>query len=159
MWAQSSIWKVDLPTDPTIWAYLNASAGPSGVVIRARVINDAFEVWQPTDGLQIGVEYITKNCVITTQTNPSQDPPVSIAYRELFTTDDDTCLFDDNLIISDIKWRYKKELGMDDWQVDMELFKRQLNEVMGRDKAAKTIEPEGMTYNPSPQANLWIYEQ
>lgn len=153
MWMQSSIWRVDFPTDPTVWAYLRASAGPSGVVIRARMIQNAIEIWQPQDGIPIGYEYYTKNCVFGY--DAGFDPPIGVP-KELFTTDQDTHVFDDALLIADIKWRYKKEKGFNDWQVDFEAFKAQLNTVMGRDAGAKTIQPL-LPRDPSPHANLWVY--
>ena len=153
MWMQSSSWRVDFPTDPTVWAYLRASAGPSGVQIRARMIQNAIEIWQPQDGIPIGYEYYTRNCVFGYDTG--FDPPIGVP-KELFTTDQDTHVFDDLLLIADIKWRFKKEKGFNDWQVDFEAFKAQLNAVMGRDAGAKTIEP-CMPWDPSPHANLWAY--
>ena len=146
MWAQNTIWKVDFPTDPTAWAYLKASAGPAGVVIQARYINNFIEVYQPTADIEIGVEYYTKDCVI------SGGVP-----QELFTTDNDTSIFDDSLMIAEIKWRYKKEKGFPDWEVDFKLAQNQLNTVLGRDRAAQTINPVD-PYSPSPYANLWAFD-
>jgi len=155
MWAQSSIWQVNMPTDPTVWAYLKASAGPSGVVIQARYLTNAVEIYQPIDGLQMGVEYISKYCVIPARSSEVLDIP---SYAALFANDEDTHLFDDALLIAEIKWRYKKAKGLDDWPADMELAKQQLNSVRGRESNAKVITPmESLDAFCGPQTTLWVY--
>lgn len=153
MWIQSSIWRVDFPTDPTVWAYLKASAGPSGIVVRCRLINGFFEFYEPQDGLDVGFEYYS-NAPIQ---GPGSSGNSDRGPKQLFTSDSDQWLLDDALIIADIKWRYKAEKGLE-YQADLELFKRQMNAAMGDDKGAKTIMPWD-PWNPSPQCNLWQYPE
>lgn len=145
MWVQSSMWKVDFPTDPTVWAYLLARGGPSGVQVKARMIDNAIEIYEPQGGITIGYEYYTKACVFDER-----------IFKELFESDTDQHLFDDALLIADIKWRYKKEKGIDDWQIDRQLARDQLIDVLGSDAGAKTIEP-CQPWDPSPKFNAWVY--
>lgn len=165
MWAQSSLWRVNIPTDPTMWAYLNASAGPSGVQIMARYLNNAVEVYQPIDALPMGVEYLSKYCVISNTNAGWVDgqPPATIggnlgSYKALFTDDSDTHMFDDALFIAEVKWRYKKAKGFDDWPVDRQDAQAQLNSVLGRESDARVItqSPESGMFC-GPQTTLWVY--
>lgn len=144
MWIQNSLWRVDFPTDPTVWAYLRARAGPSGIYVHARLLNGFLEVYQPQEGLLVGFEYLS-NAQITDGTTGA---PV-----QFFSQDSDVWLGDDGLITADIKWRYKAEKGLD-FQTDIQLFRKQLGDFLGRDKGAKTIGPLD-PWNPAPQCNLW----
>lgn len=167
MWAQSSLWRVTLPTDPTVWAYLQASAGPSGVQIQARYLNNAVEVYQPIGDLPMGVEYLSKYCVVTAWTGGvltsldagTQSLGGSLgSYKALFTDDSDTHLFDDALFVAEVKWRYKKAKGFDDWPVDKKDADDKLITVLGRDGGARIItaaEDQGIFCGP--QTTLWVY--
>lgn len=166
MWAQSSLWRVQIPTDPTVWAYLNASAGPSGVQIMARYLNNAVEVYQPINDLPMGVEYLSKYCVVSENAGGSLASVTSTdsiggslgSYKALFTADYDTHLFDDLLLTNEIKWRYKKAKGFDDWPADFEMAKQQLNTVLGRESNARVITaPEDNEMFNGPQTTLWVY--
>lgn len=152
MWVENSLWKVDMPTDATVWAYLRARSGPTGVVVRARLMRNAIEIWEPADGTPIGYEYYSKNCVFGIDNSSIQ--PV-LAPKEFFTRDDDIHIFDENLLQLEIQWRLKKAKGFSDWSDDRELARRQLGSVLGRDRTAKTIEP-ALPFDPSPHANLWV---
>ena len=100
MWVQDSLWRVDFPTDPTVWAYLRASAGPPGIFVRCRIINDFFEFYQPQEGMVVGYEYYS-NALI--QDGTTGEP------KEFFSQDSDVWLLVDAVIIAGIKWRYKAE--------------------------------------------------
>jgi hypothetical protein len=108
---------VDFPTDPTVWAYLTASAGPPGIWVRCRLINNFLEFYQPQEGMVVGFEYVS-NALI--QDGTTGDP------KQLFSQDSDVWLLDDSIIIADIKWRYKAEKGLD-YQTDYKLFQDRLN--------------------------------
>ena len=139
---------LDFPSDPSEWSYLSAGGVDSAVVLQARFYNNALQIMNPPSSLKIKIEYITKYCVVGATTGP----------KELFSDDSDTCLFDDLLLMYDIKWRYKKEKGFDDWQADLEIFRKHLNSVLGRDRGAKTIEPDTGIFFPGPQVNEWVSE-
>lgn len=144
MWVQNSLWRVDMPTDPTIWAYLTASNAPTGIFVKCRLINGVFEFHEPQEGLVIGFEYVSKNLIQDGSTGQ---------LKELFSQDSDIWLSDDALITTDIKWRYKAEKGLD-FQADYKLFQDQLGKVLGTQSGAKTISPIE-PWNPAPIANLW----
>lgn len=146
MWMGDSLWLVDFPTDPTVWAYLTAGAGFTGNPQQARFINGFLEFFEPQDGLAIGFEYLSNAPITDGSTG---------APKQLFTQDADVWLLDDGLITTDIKWRYKAEKGLD-FMADLELFKRQLINVMGRDGGAQTILSCIPEDDPPPYCNLWV---
>ena len=148
MWVQESLWRVDFPTDPTVWAYLKASAGPPGIWVRCRIINGFFEFYEPQEGMIVGFEYFSNALV---QDGARGDP------KQFFSNDNDIWLIDDGLIVSDIKWRYKKEKGLD-WQEDYKLYQDDLVKFLGQQNGAKTIMPHD-PWNPEPIANLWQYPE
>lgn len=148
MWIQNSLWRVDFPTDPTVWAYLKASAGPPGIFVRCRLINGFFEFYEPQDDLLVGYEYYSN---ATIQDGTTGTP------KEYFTQDSDVWLLDDALIIADIKWRYKAEKGLD-WQTDYKMYQDRLNAFLGTQGGAKTIMPT-YPWTPEPLANLWQLPQ
>lgn len=148
MWIQQSLWRVDFPTDPTIWAYLRASAGPPGIWVHCRLINGFFQFYEPQDGLVVGFEYYS-NAMI--QDGTTGEP------KQLFTQDSDVWLLDDALIIADIKWRYKEQKGLD-YQLDYKLYQDRLRDFLGTQIGAKTIMPHD-PWNPEPMCNLWQYPE
>lgn len=148
MWVQDSLWRVDFPTDPTVWAYLRASAGPPGIFVRCRIINDFFEFYQPQEGMVVGYEYYS-NALI--QDGTTGEP------KEFFSQDSDVWLLDDAVIISDIKWRYKAEKGLE-YQTDYKLYQDRLRDFLGTQGGSKTIMPSN-PWNPEPIANLWQLPQ
>lgn len=144
MWIQDSLWRVDFPTDPTIWAYLRASAGPPGIFVRCRMINGFLEFYQPQEGMEVGYEYYSNGLI---QDGTTGDP------KQFFSQDSDVWLLDDALIIADIKWRYKAEKGLD-YQSDYKMYQDRLNAFLGTQGGAKTIMPT-YPWTPEPLANLW----
>lgn len=144
MWIQDSLWRVDFPTDPTLWAYLRASAGPPGIFVRCRLINGFFEFYEPQEGLVVGYEYYSNGLI---QDGTTGEP------KQFFSQDSDIWLLDDALIIADIKWRYKAEKGLD-YQSDYKMYQARLNAFLGTQGGAKTIMPT-YPWTPEPLANLW----
>jgi len=148
MWVQESLWRVDFPTDPTVWAYLTASAGPPGIWVRCRLINNFLEFYQPQEGMVVGFEYVS-NALI--QDGTTGEP------KQLFSQDSDVWMIDDSLLIADIKWRYKAEKGLE-YQTDFKLFKDSLANFLGTQSGAKTIIPSN-PWNPEPLCNLWQFPE
>lgn len=148
MWVQESLWRVDFPTDPTVWAYLTASAGPPGIWVRCRLINNFLEFYQPQEGMVVGFEYVSNSLI---QDGTTGEP------KQLFSQDSDVWMIDDSLLIADIKWRYKAEKGLE-YQTDFKLFKDSLANFLGTQSGAKTIIPSN-PWNPEPLCNLWQFPE
>jgi hypothetical protein len=106
------------PTTTSEWYYLKSRTTSSGIRFKARIVNGQIEFEEPQTGMVVIYEYLTKN-IISSSGAASPD-------KELFTADTDTFLLDDDLLILDVKWRYKRETGVEGWQLDQrdyELYK------------------------------------
>lgn len=138
---------MDLPTDPSTWAYLQSVSSTSDYTVHARIINGEFAVFAPTVGEVVAFEYISNSPILDTD---------GTTYKQRFTADTDNWLLDDDLLILEIKWRYKKEKGIADWQTDMQEAAQYRNSVMARDKSGKTIGGSRYLLGGEPYTNLWI---
>jgi hypothetical protein len=107
-WNRSQIAKMMGPTPPSQWQALVAgnALAPTGVQYW-RVLQKSFYIWPiPQSEDTITFEYVTRNWVIVTgENNPT---------KEYFAADTDTCVFEDDLMVSGIKERYQSIiLGVD----------------------------------------------
>ena len=146
MYTDSHLWAVDFPTNAGEWAYLQASAGGSGIRTQLRLLGNQIQIYQPNSGETIRVEYVSKY--------PVQAADES--YKQRFTADDDTSILDDDLVTRDIIWRYKKLMAVPDWQADLMEFRAYERVLKGQEAGAQTIRPEhdGGGYG-SPYYDLW----
>lgn len=113
---------------------------------RVRFIGGRVHVLDPVDGETITYEYLSAF--------PWRAGSVN---QELATADTDEWRLDRRLLALGVKWRWKKEKGMDDWQADQQLYQRHLSMLRGRDEGAKTImfgDPLHMSLEP--YARLWV---
>lgn len=77
--------------------------------------------------------------------------------QEIATADTDEWRLDRRLLVMGVKWRWKKEKGMDDWQADFAAYQKYVNTLRGRNEGARTIRfGEVGDYVPSPYTNLYI---
>ena len=137
--------QVDFPVTPQTWAELNAT-GVEFYQPRVRLIN-AVKMLGDVSGETLKFEYISKY--------PWQD--ASANAIENATSDSDVWLLDTRLIVLGTKWRWKKEKGVEDWQIDREMYMRHLSHVMGRDGGAGAIcFGEPVANQTPPYNNLWV---
>jgi len=130
-----------------LWAqYQNGGITPSGTLFVRQYAN-ALSVLNPVDGVNLLFEYLSNSPVRATSAG---------AYKERFTVDTDEWQLDDELIIMDVKWRYKKEKGYQDWQTDAQDFAVYLRSVLGREVGASTIAPTVSEHAGEPYTNLWV---
>ena len=145
----SYLFGVDMRTRPQLWHYLQVNTTGTGPRYRMRVLGDKIHVYQPQAGDNISFEYLTDHPVMATDGTTS---------KKSFTTDTDTFRLDDDLITMDILWRYKKLLGLPDWQIDRADWNDYKKTVQGQESAAKTIiGSDGSEYPVGePHTQLWI---
>lgn len=137
--------KVDVPVTPQEWAQLLAN-GLGLYEQRARFI-DAVKMLGEVSGETLTYEYVSAF--------PWQSD--AMLAKELATADTDVWLLDRRLLVAGVKWRWKKEKGVEDWSTDMQIAQRYLNTLRGRDGGSKTlIVGEPYFVQPEPYANLWI---
>ena len=92
-----------MPTSPQEWTRDEAIGTPSANY-KVRFIGDRVHVQDPVDGETITYEYLSSY--------PWQASGVN---QELASADTDTWRLDRRLLILGVKWRWKKEKGIEDW--------------------------------------------
>lgn len=145
-----------LPTPPPTWAYLKSRSGPQQLRVRDRIIDGKLYVFSPDATQYQDFEYISNAPIQKyTGTSPSISPnPVLV---QSFTSDKDIWLLDDPLFEMCVKWRYKREKGIEGWQEDKNDYQLYENQVRGRDSGAQTIYwPDMWPWPGVPYTNLWV---
>jgi len=136
---------VDLPLAPAEWAALGAT-GVGLYEHRARLL-DSLRMLGEVAGETLTFEYVSAY--------PWQSD--AMVAKELPTADTDVWLLDRRLITAAIKWRWKKEKGVEDWQADQALYQRYVSLLRGRDGGAKAIQfGEPTYYAPEPYTPTYI---
>jgi hypothetical protein len=140
---------VILPTSPQHWQQMLAGGINPGISVRARILRDTLQVIDPNPGDVLQLEYVS-NAAWTTSD--------SVTPKERATVDADLCVFDFRLMVDGTKWRWKKEKGLPDWQVDHAAYLRQVNSVRARNAGARTLHLSGplLSYDVPPYTNLWV---
>jgi hypothetical protein len=143
---------VILPSSAPVWAYLISRMGNVTLPIRCRIIQNKLMVFSPETGQTIEFEYISKY-TISNVVGGAQETFLS---KETFTADSDVWMLDDALIELDIKWRYKREKGLD-WQEDYQSFVLYSNELRARDGGSRTVGwPKDYPFPNEPFTNLYV---
>lgn len=143
-----------LPTAAPTWAYLRSRTGPQGFRVRCRFIHDRLYVFSPEVTQSLDFEYVSTSSV--QRSSQGKPQPAATVYSDTFANDNDIWLLDDPLIELSIKWRYKKEKGLD-WQADQQTSMEYQNALRGRDQGAQTISPLcNWPYPGEPYTNLWV---
>lgn len=146
MYANGEVIRADFPTETGMWSYLQASSGATGARYQMRLLDNMIQVFQPDSGQVMSFEYQSKYPVLSS----------GGTAKQRFTADTDTFRLDDELLIRDVLWRYKKLVGEPDWQVDLADFRKYEGYVKGQDKSAQTLQPcDGYGAYGEPYYNLW----
>lgn len=148
--------QAEIPTNPSTWAYMLSRSGPQSLQVRMRILKNRLYVFSPDATQTVKFEYFSKwpiaAAFVTTPTVTPQGTPA----QETFQKDGDVWLLDDPLFELDVKWRYKKEKGLD-WQGDQQISQLYQNELRARDIGARTIGwPTNEWYPNAPFTNLWV---
>lgn len=148
MRVENSMEVLDFPANVSRWADIKYAGGPSAAPIDARIIGDRLHVANPRNGVNLKFEYITKYPITSSGGTP----------KELFTADNDIWIMDDQLFYLDVRWRFKKEKGIGDWQIDVQELGVQAKNVRGRNRSARTIVPAPAipVDTNEPYTNLWV---
>ena len=137
---------VDMATTPATWALLQSISGQSNLPIRVRIIDDQFVTQYPTVGATIQAQYYSKYPI----TDATGATP-----KRIFTVDTDLWLLDDQLFRMEVKWRFKKEKGLE-WNTDLQDAANRRATVRSRDEANSTLIPNLVTVTGQPYTNLWV---
>lgn len=134
---------IDMRTNPTYWAYLKAGSGSNGARFRFRLLGDVISVHNPQAGETVRFEYLS-------------NAPIDPGPKQRFTADTDTWLLDDDMLTMDLIWRYKRLIGLPDWQDDRAEFRNYYRTIKGQQAGAKTISAndQGFVFS-EPYTDLW----
>lgn len=142
--ADGQLRPINFPTDDSTWWYFKANEA-SGVRYRVRIVNGSIEVLNPDSGIDLIFEYLTENVI-------NADPENSKTPIAEWERDTDTCVLDDELLIKDLKWRYKAEKGIEGWEKDKMIFNDYLRKLKGQEQGARSLNfgggPEAETGEP-----------
>ena len=92
----------------------------------------------PAASLSWAFEYVSKNWILNGAT-----------YKQYFTADDDTVLLPEDLVIMGLRWRWKKEKGLD-YDEDFRTYEMQVKDALGRDGGKVTLSMDGTIRKPQP---------
>ena len=151
-WVPDSAWeedgsrKVDIPVSNATWYQYKLSSLTSGGTIRARMYGDTLQVIEPFTGGSISYEYITKYPILDAGGTP----------KELFTSDTDTFLMDDQLLILGIQGYWQQAKMMPTYQEHIANYMVKMNEAIGRTTGGQTIGGITQIGRRSPYTKLWV---
>lgn len=87
----------------------------------------------PTAGHSVYFEYISKNWILSAN---------GVTYKTAFTLDTDTVLLPEELFRMGLRWRWKKEHGME-YAEDFRDYEMQVADALGRDGGKQAIHLDG----------------
>jgi hypothetical protein len=103
-WDKTKHWEMLGPESQQQWQWLKSGYISTGPRMRWTMQGSNFQVWPPTPSTEyLGLVYITKNWVAT----------AAGAGGSLFTSDTDTCVFPDRLMVLGVKKKYFEVKGFD----------------------------------------------
>lgn len=142
--AYQGIFAADMPTTPQDWAFLT-SYGAGSPIYSVRFLSGRLHVINPQAGDVLNFEYVS-----------SMPWEASGIGQELAAADTDVWRLDRRLAQYAVKWRWKKEKGVDDWKDDLIIFQGYVNKLRARNNGAKSIYFGEQSLPADPYAKLWV---
>lgn len=99
----------------------------------------------PAAGLNWYFEYLSKNWILGAD---------AVTYKQYFTLDTDTILLPEDLCIAGLRWRWKKEKGLD-YAEDFRTYEMQVKDQLGRDGGKPHLYMDG-DERGIPQPGIWV---
>lgn len=75
-------------------------------------------------------------------------------YKQYFTLDTDTILLPESLVLMGLRWRWKKESGLD-YAEDMRTYEMQVKDALGRDGGKPILQMDESGWN-GPKPGIWV---
>jgi hypothetical protein len=147
MYQQGRFDSVDLPTEPEVWALLTSVASVASLPVRARIYGGQLHILNPQSGATITYEY-NSNAPITDATGATA--------KTQFTADTDIWLLDDRMFQLELKWRFKKEKGLD-FTADLQNASNRRASVRSRENPGQVIALPRLMWRKEPYADLWAH--
>jgi hypothetical protein len=95
----------------------------------------------PTAGDSWYFEYVSKNWILGAD---------GVTYKQYFTLDTDTFLLPEELLMMGLRWRWKKEKGLD-YAEDFRTYETQVNDIIGRDGGKKRLRMDTASPDVGPK--------
>lgn len=134
VWNQSDQHRTTGPLTSSEWQYLKNWGTVQGLFFEWRIRNSEMEFIQTIgsseNGEVIVFDYVSKNWAID-----GTDDTTELAK---FEADDDYTVFDDELFILGLKWRFLKQKGFN-WEEDFSLYTRHLSQEKARDGGMRVV--------------------
>ena len=129
MWDRGYRWQIFGPLTPQEWQVLKSGLSPTGPRRRYRIMNGLFYLDPiPYDSNLLVFEYYSVNWCMTGGTTPAQ----------YFTSDTDTYLLEDDLMILGLQWRWKRAKGLD-YSQEYETYTRAVARELGHGTTSRTL--------------------
>lgn len=142
IWDRDRHLPVSGPMDSQEWQAMKALFA-NGPYYRHRILGDHLLVNPiPPAGEAWYFEYLSKNWILNGAT-----------YKRRFTADADTILLPDDLCLQGLRWRWKKEKGMD-YAEDFRTYEAQVKDALGRDGGKPTLRMDDSIGAPRP--GIWV---
>lgn len=127
-WDKTMHWQMIGPCTAQQWQWLKSGYIATGPRIRWRLLGGLFQIWPALSATEhLGFEYISKNWVTT----------AGGVSASSFTTDTDTCIFPDRLMIDGLKVFYQRAKGLGAEYVDD--YAEQLSIAQGSDQGSTVL--------------------
>jgi predicted secreted protein len=94
----------------------------------------------PTAGYSWAFEYISKNWMLGID---------GTTYKQYATLDSDTILLPEDLVLMGLRWRWKKEKGLE-YAEDQRTYEFQVKDALGRDGGKPTLRMDGEAQDAKP---------
>lgn len=94
----------------------------------------------PAASLSWAFEYASKNWILGAD---------GTSYRQYFLLDTDTSLLPEDLVLLGLRWRWKKEKGLD-YSEDFSTYEHQVKDAMGQDGGKRPLSMDGGWRRPQP---------
>ncbi len=139
MWDRTNQWELLGPDSPQMDQWHRSgivTTGPRRHFRQVGPFANNFRIWPPpneiTSPLQLVFEYLSLNAV---RVNGS-----ATSFAQYFANDADTCLLDENAVITGIKWMFWEIKGMGSYVTLQERWVDYVDRLIARDGAAPTLQ-------------------
>jgi len=133
IWDRTLQRKILGPLSAQEWQTAKAMV-PTGPDYRFRIRGDRLLITPvPAAGSTWAFEYISSNWILGAD---------GVTYKNRFTLDTDTLLLPENLLTSGLKWRWRKDTGLE-YAEDFRTYEMQVKDAMGRDGGRKVLDMSG----------------
>lgn len=128
-WDRTNRWPLSGPQSSQAWQSFKSGIVYAGPRERFRILGNCITLNPPPpDGLLFAFEYVSKNWVVSSTGTP----------KPAFTADDDTCIYDDSLMILGAKVLFLQAKGLD-FSLEGAQFSSLLSQCKAQDASAPAL--------------------